>query len=493
MDYSLEEIVGLLKKRIIFIILCVLAGLLVFYVVSRYLIAPSYTATAQLYANTKDNTDISANINELNYAQKIVSTYINFLKTNSFYNKVIEKCKLDYTWEQFKDMIEICTVNDTEIFQINVTSSSPQDSYQLTDAMQNIAKELIKEIKPDTDVSIIDPAVLPLKPSSPNIMINTIIGGVAGAVLSVLAFLLLDITYVKVKDVEDVKKRYEFPILGTIPYYEVKKTAMKNRNSKINRFLSSRFAYLFKDKKLSVIIKYISNVIKLKKYRKRKPIVKKDKNFIISEAYKALRTNLRFTLLSAGCKKILVNSPIPEDGKSTISANLAISIAQTGARVVLMDCDLRKGKVHTYFNVNSIPGISDRLTGNAGVEDITKKAAYENLKVIPHGTIPPNPTELLASEPMEALIKELEKFYDFIVIDSPPINIVSDSLSLVKYVDGILFVIKERATSHSEVAAALTRYKLAGANLLGIVVNEIKLTHNKKSYKYYYKYNKKND
>jgi len=132
------------------------------------------------------------------------------------------------------------------------------------------------------------------------------------------------------------------------------------------------------------------------------------------------------------------------------------------------------------------------LSGMINELDVIRKTKYENLYVIPLGTIPPNPTELLASKQMEEVIARLEKSYDYIIIDSPPVNVVSDALSLVKMVDGVVIVVREGSTSHPNINNAMTKYILAEANILGFVINGVSLERGKKSKSQYYYYNNKN-
>lgn len=464
MNFSFREIVDLLMKRLILIIICTFSGMCIFYIVNQFIIRPAYTASVQMYVNA-DAAASSADLNELYYAQKVVSTYINFLQTKVFYSKVIEESGLDYSPEQLKKMTEIKAVNNTEIFQINVTSYSAQDSFRLVQAMQTISPDLIHSIKDNTEISVVDPAALPDSPSGPNIPVNTIAGGFLGFILSILASFLWELIDVNVKNEEELIRKYQKPILGSIPNYNTG----KKRKNRLVKFLPKRW--------------------KQKKRKREDKAINDDTRFMITEAYKALRTNLRYTLRKDGCRKILVNSPVPEDGKSTTCSNIGITIAQTGARVLLIDCDLRKGRLHGFFSLKSSPGISDILSGMMDVENVIQKTSYANLQVLTMGSIPPNPTELLASIQMEELLRHLEKNYDYIVIDSPPVNVVSDALSLVKQVDGIVIVVRENHTSHPNIANAITKYEFIEPKILGFVLNGTSLNqgHQSKSKYYYYR------
>jgi len=461
MEFSLKEILEILVKRFVLISICTSVGILIFFINSEFMVKPTYVASVQLYVNSNDTT-ISADLNELNYAQKVVTTYINFLQTNVFYKQVIEESGLNYTQAKLKNMTNIKAINNTEIFEISVTNTNPSDAYILVEAMQKIAPILIKNIKETAQISVVDPPTLPTSPSSRNIIQNALVGGMIGFVLSLMVSLLLEIFDQNVKNQDDLSKRYHLPILGAIPKFNV---IMKRK-------------YVLKK---TIFTDLLQNKVK------RNDITKnKDTEFVIKEAYKSLRSNLNFTLRYDGCKKILISSPVPEDGKSTTIINIGISIAQTGAKVLLMDCDLRKGILHHLFNVKFKPGVSDALSSTMDVKNAIYKTSYENLSIMPMGTIPPNPSELLASIQMEALLNKLNEEYEYILIDSPPVKVVSDALNLVKMVDGVLIVVREGVTSHPCISSSLIKYQFLNTNILGFVLNGISLNHEEKSkYRYY--------
>ncbi|MDD3173540.1 MAG: polysaccharide biosynthesis tyrosine autokinase [Herbinix sp.] len=470
MELSLSEIISLIIKRLKLIIICVILFASVFYIKSQYLTSPTYTASVEMYVNSS-NLTANADLTELTYAQKVVTTYISFLQTKTFYKQVLEKTGLKYGPDQLKAMTTIQSVNNTEIFRISVTSFSPDDSFKLVEAMQSIAPDLIQSIKGTAEISVVDPAVFPAGPTLPNIKLYTLVGGMLGFLFSVIASFLWEIIDVNVKSQEDLKK-YEISILGAIPNYNICK------------------------RKSYYLVNLLPGKIKHWKFQEYAKCITDENRFCINEAYNLLRTNLRFTVRKDGCKKIIISSPLPDEGKSTTSTNLAITISQTGAKVLLLDCDLRKGMLHTYFKIKSAPGLSNALSGMINEKDVIQYTKYENLHVIAMGVIPPNPTELLGSVQMEAFIKKLENLYDYIIIDSPPVNIVSDTLSMVKMVDGVVIVVKEGVTSHPNIVAAINKYKFTEANILGFVINGISLNNfNNNKYKYcdYSKYKNKDD
>jgi len=174
-----------------------------------------------------------------------------------------------------------------------------------------------------------------------------------------------------------------------------------------------------------------------------KSVISENSNFALSEAFKAIRTNLTFALPNhLKCKKIMFTSAYPSEGKTTVSSNTAITIAQTEAKVLLIDADLRKPKSHTKFGIENRVGLSNVLSGMVDVRDAITPSGRLNLWCMTAGVIPPNPAELLSSEKMRETLELLETMFDYIIIDTSPINLVSDALDISAMVDGVVLVVK---------------------------------------------------
>lgn len=210
-------------------------------------------------------------------------------------------------------------------------------------------------------------------------------------------------------------------------------------------------------------------------------------SFYISEAYKAARTNLSFVLTGEMGKKIACfSSPSPGEGKTTTCANIAITFAQTNARVLIIDADLRKPKMHKTFAVPAQPGLTNLLSGFNTFDEVIKETGYANLDLITAGHIPPNPAELLSSPQMKNILEELSQRYDYIFVDTPPVNVVTDVAALSKYVTGIVMVARQGITTTDSMKRALESLQFVDANILGTILNDINM--DKYSYNYRYKY-----
>lgn len=215
----------------------------------------------------------------------------------------------------------------------------------------------------------------------------------------------------------------------------------------------------------------------------RQLLIKND-NFAVKEAYKTLRTNVRFCLQGTGCKRICITSAMAGEGKSITFLNLAISIAEAGQKVLLIDADLRRPAVARLTGKKAIPGLSNVLAGLVTADEAVRKEIYPNLDIIFSGDIPPNPSELLGTENFQNLIEEMAQRYEYILIDAPPVNVVSDACIIANCVDGVLILVRQDRSRKDAVVQAVNNLKLTGARVLGFVLNGVRLETGKK-YGYY--------
>lgn len=216
----------------------------------------------------------------------------------------------------------------------------------------------------------------------------------------------------------------------------------------------------------------------------RRQILNKNSNFIIQEAYKSLRTNVRFYDSGNKCKKFCITSGAAGEGKSITLLNLAVSIGESGKKVLLIDGDMRRPALARLLVEKATPGLSNVLVGQATVQEALRKEIYPNLDVLLSGDIPPNPSELIGSERMQALIEEMSSQYDYILVDTPPVGVVSDTCLVANFLDGVLVLVWQGRSQKDAVKKAVNNLKLTGAKILGYVLNGVPVE--KKSYNYYY-------
>lgn len=210
------------------------------------------------------------------------------------------------------------------------------------------------------------------------------------------------------------------------------------------------------------------------------PILSANSPFSVSEAYKAARTNLMFMLAGEECKRVVFTSANAAEGKTTTCINMAITFAQTGSKTLIIDADMRKPRVHKNFKIQSSPGLSDKLGGFSNV-DCLYESGYDNLTIMPAGTIPPNPAELLSSKSMLLLLESLAKSFEYIFIDTPPVDVVTDAAALSRFINGVVLIARHGSSTKEGIKIAVTALKQAGAEVLGFILNDVEIEN-----KYYY-------
>ncbi|MFA9399084.1 MAG: CpsD/CapB family tyrosine-protein kinase [Clostridiaceae bacterium] len=218
-------------------------------------------------------------------------------------------------------------------------------------------------------------------------------------------------------------------------------------------------------------------------------ILEKEPKSPVSESYRTLRTNIDFSSIDSETKKILVTSSGPQEGKSTVSSNLALAMAASGKKTIFIDCDLRKPTVHKKFKLSNLNGLSNLLVEGLKIEDIAICYA-PNLDVLTSGTIPANPSEIITSNKMKLFLEEVQTKYERIIIDSPPLNAVTDGQILATLVDGVVLVVASGSTEVEGAKKAKELLDNVQANITGVVLNKAERIHSKKysynSYYYYY-------
>ena len=211
--------------------------------------------------------------------------------------------------------------------------------------------------------------------------------------------------------------------------------------------------------------------------------------FSVLEAYRSIRTNIIFSLVDAeGCKKVVVTSAMASDGKTTTCINIAMSFAQLGMKVLIIDADLRRPMVHRYLGLRNDAGLSDVLAGLEMLDNVIKNKS--DIDFISAGRLAQNPAELLASKRMEETVEQLSQIYDYIFIDTPPASLVTDAVIAARLTDGVVLVTRHNYTDHRVVDTTIKTFNFAGEKILGFVLNGVK----KKKFKSrndkhgYYKY-----
>ena len=214
----------------------------------------------------------------------------------------------------------------------------------------------------------------------------------------------------------------------------------------------------------------------------RRHILNPNSSFAVREAYKTLRTNTRFFLSNNGCKKFCITSSTLGEGKSITMLNLAISFAEDGQKVLLIDADMRRPALGRLLIEKTSPGLSNVLAGLADAEESIRREVYPNLDILFSGDVPPNPSELLGNEAMRKLLDDMSKKYDYILVDTPPVNAVSDTCIVANLLDGVLYLVRQNKAEKEAVKSGVNQLEMVGAKLLGFVLNGVDMESRKRYY-----------
>ena len=446
-EINLKEFWDYYTRYIIKIICVVVICAIGAFVYTKFLKTPMYSTSTTIVLAKSDQgntTNDTITQTDLSINQKLVSTYRQILKSKLVVQQVIDDLDLDVDYSSLSKRIDVQSIEDTEILKVTVTDESAEDATEIANKLSKVFGDEVSKIYKINNVSIIDTAEVPTEPSNINTIKNVVIVSLIGFVVSSgIVFIIFYFDDI-IRDTETLEKESGLPILSKI----------------------------FKDN---------SNI---------ELIVNEKPNAAASEGIRNLRTSLQFSSVDEKLKTILVTSSVPSDGKSFISANLAVSFAQAGKRTLLIDCDLRKGRQHKIFNISGNEGLSNLL-----IEDVKNCSNYifktkvNNLFLMPRGTFPPNPSELLNSKKNRLLIETLQKHFEIIILDGAPVSGLSDSLILSSLVDKTILVSSINHTPKTELSNA--RKALAGvsANIAGVVANRVVAKKGGSgSYYYYYGY-----
>ncbi len=345
---------------------------------------------ASLYSSTpEERRNVAQKLLEANVGMQSYRTKVNTL------SEVLAK---------YEDQFSKLPTQSIEFAKLERNRKATEKLYLILEEKYQEAK-INERIKLGT-VLIIAPGILATKPSKPNKMLIIFLGVVFGLALSVGYAFARNYFDHSVKSPDEIENK-GISVLSWIPAIE----EVRSQDQKIEFIVANR---------------------------PKSPS---------SEAFKALRTRIQYAKLEeVPIRTILLTSSVPGEGKTTISVNLAGSLAQMDKKVLLIDCDLRKPRIHNVFEIDRYPGLSDYLFSNASLEEIIRKTKFENLDIVPSGTIPPNPSELLGSKQMKEFLEKMKKQYDFIIIDSPPYISVTDAEILFRITDGTILVLRANKT-----------------------------------------------
>lgn len=471
MEIDLQRVFNALLKKswLIGLVSVACAGLAL--LITILFVTPQYQSTAMFYVNNNSFSlgDAAASIStgDINASRGLVKSYIVILNTRETLNDVIDYAGVDYSYGQLKQMITAEAVDSTEIFKVVVTSPDPQEAELIASAVSYILPKRINSIIDGTSAKIVDSAVQPSSPSSPSYTRNAMSGFLMGLAISAFAVALQVVLDVTVRTEEDVVQNCKYPILASVP-------DMSNPGK-------GGYGYAYDRKKKTA-----------QTPGKQPVMIGKEMSFDATESYKLLRTKLQFAFADENASHIIgITSGLSGEGKSLTAINLAHSLSQLGKRVVLIDCDMRRPTLAEKLQIQKKPGLSNFLTGQCSLDDLTQfcgiKGDENAFLVVAAGPNPPNPVELLSSGKMSKLLRGLRKVCDYVIMDLPPVEEVSDALAVANETDGILMVARESRCDRIILRDTIQQLEFVGAKILGVVYNGASVGGTKYGKKYYYK------
>lgn len=449
---NLVKLVLYILKRIWLVIICAGIGFAGMYSYTRFYKKDTYTASATMYVLNGNPNVVNyqyMNANDLSSAMMLVDTYMVVIRSSKVMDAVAERLAKDYPGIStgfISNSLSMGSVKDTSVFLVNCSTSDPKLSADICNAVVDAAPSEIIRVVNAGNIEVIDYAEPPGAPDGRNPVRKGMLGAIAGGALAAAILLLLFLLNHKVSDAEELSEDYTPPVLASV--------IREKKDSKDPK------AFILNEKS---------------------PIS-------ISECYAKLRMNLLYTLVNKEKKAIAITSAIAGEGKSTLAANLAIACAMSGKRVLLIDGDMRRGCQREIFGYGEdLPGLSDVLIGKCKWWDAVLPEYRNGLNILPAGPLPPNPAELLALPDTAELLAETQQQFDLVLIDLPPINVVSDPLVISAHVAGCLLVARQGYSDHRMIRKSLVSAELTGMNVLGFVFYGEKVNQDSYYSQKYYK------
>ncbi len=438
-----------------------------------FFITPEYQSTAMFYVNNNSlslgEASFSISSADISASRGLVKSYIVILNTRESLSDVIDYAEVDLTYSQLRGMISAEAVDNTEIFEVVVTSTNPKEAEKIADAIAYVLPKRISSIVEGTSAKVVDSAVRPSSPSSPSYTNNTLIGFAVGLLLMSAVVMLREHLDITIRTEEDISHCCAHPVLASVPDMEA-----HAKGGYYYGYGNAKSAAGSRDHKTVELVG--GNI-----------------SFAAAEAYKLLRTKLQFSFADENnCRVIGVSSALAGEGKSLSAVNLAYTTSLLGKRVLLIDCDMRRSSVPEKLPIKRSPGLSDFLSGQSHTEKLIQLCGIKDderaFHAIASGRTPPNPIELLSSERMKKMLEHLRENYDYIILDLPPVGEVSDALAVARFTDGMLVVVRQNYCDRVVLSSAIRQFEFVDAKILGVVFNSI--TDNggfaKKYYKKYY-------
>ena len=434
---NLSEYLGVLRDRWKIIVAITLLATAAAGVVT-YTMTPRYDARAQVFVafQPTDPSSTSGLVSGATYTQNQITSYVDLATSPMVLDPVIQELGLPTTPSGLADSLAVTNPADSVLIDVVASSEQPEEAAQIANAVAASIAAVIPDLeRPEgadaspVKLTVVRQATPPSSPVSPQVPLNLGFGLVAGLLLGIGAAVLRHALDTKIRSENDIAAVTDAPVIGSIG---------------------------FDDEAAAHPL-----------------IVQTSPHSTRSEAFRRLRTNLQFLDVGSGSRAIVITSAVPGEGKSTTAINLAISLADAGSRVVLVDADLRRPAIAGYMGLEGQVGLTTILIGRASLDDVVQPWGNSRLHIVTSGQIPPNPSELLGSHTMSTLIKELAEAYDVVLLDTAPLLPVTDGAVLARLSAGALVVAGADKVHRAQLDQAIGRLTTVGAHLFGVVLNRV--------------------
>ncbi|MDV3354451.1 polysaccharide biosynthesis tyrosine autokinase [Dietzia sp. IN118] len=432
---DLRDLLSVLRARWIVIVAATLIGGLLALGMSL-LTPPSYQAKVQFYVTVAGGDSAAAAYQGSLGAQQRVQSYAALVKSTDITQQVVDAAGADLTPTQVAGETTATADAKTVLLNVAVSNSDPQRALQLAQGFGEVLPEAINRLEtPDgggpalAKLTVVNPPALPTSPIAPKTEQNVAIGLVLGLLAGIGIALLINAFDRRVKSAEQLESIADKPVVGSIPFRKAED----------------------KENGAEHIVPF------------------REGHSPAAESFRRLRTNLQFLNVDNPPRVFVLTSSVATEGKSETAINLSLALAESGNRVLLIEADLRRPLVVSYMSMPDKVGLTNILSGQAEFADVVQETRHDGVDLLACGPLPPNPSELLASDMARHLIDELRSKYDYVIIDSPPLLPVTDGALLARITDGALLVVRSHRTTADQVAQAVDNLAKADASLLGIV------------------------
>lgn len=402
-------------------------------------------SSGQVYTgDVLDNSEITRN-------QKLVTTYTQIAKSKTIMRNVINKLDLDMTPKEVAKLVQVTPVEETEFIKISYKDKNARRAALLVNEVSTEFMEQVQRVMKVQNLSIMEKAVVADQPESKKRALILAISIVLGGFLGVFIVILMEMLHSKVRKPKEIEKILGCSVLASLPDFSEDLNPNDKKKKEGEKKEATKREIFFND----------------------------NEDSHLAESLRVLRTNIHF-MEESNNRTIVFTSTIPKEGKSTVAANYAMSVAISGERVILIDCDIRRPRAHTGFGLEFDKGLGDVLKGDVTLDEAIIKDVEKGLDMLPSKHINKNATELFLGEKMKATLDELKSRYDLIVLDNPPVAVATDAVILSEHADGLVYVVGYDMVSKKELEQSKKLFDRAGTNVYGVVVNKIQ----KKAYSY---------